>query len=126
MADDPISPPVRRLIIERIDSVPELEAILLLREGGDRDWTAAEAGERLYVSRIVAEHLLRRLAERGFFESAGERYRYRPESAELAATVDALARAYSRHLIAVTHLIHSKPSASVRQFADAFRLRKDK
>jgi hypothetical protein len=34
---------------------------------------------------------------------------------------------YSRQLVPVTHLIHSKPRpARVQEFAEAFRLRKDK
>ena len=37
-----------------------------------------------------------------------------------------LADAYSASLIAVTHLIHSKPSSSVQDFARAFRFRKER
>ncbi|HYC01420.1 MAG TPA: hypothetical protein VEC57_19965 [Candidatus Limnocylindrales bacterium] len=114
------------MIAESIDSVPELEALLLLREHPNRGWTTKDAGERLYVSKPVASHVLSVLAERGFAEEAGGTFRYSPASPELAAIVDALATAYSRHLIEVTHLIHSKPSASIRHFAEAFRLRKEK
>jgi hypothetical protein len=124
MADDPISPTVRRLIADRIDSVPELEALLLLRETREREWTAEEAGQRLYVSTAVAGHVLGTLAERDFFVRAGDRYQYAPAWSELAATVDELAQTYARQLVAVTELIHTKPSASLRQFADAFRLRR--
>lgn len=119
---EPIPDPVRRLIAERIDSVPELEALLLLRENRDRDWTAEEAGKRLYVSTVVAAHVLHELAGRGFFVEAGGCWRYGPESPELAAATDMLATTYARHLVAVTQLIHSKPSQNVRDFADAFRL----
>lgn len=124
MADDAISPTVRRLIADRIDSVPELEAILLLRESRDHEWTAEEAGKRLYVSTVVAAHVLGTLVEREFVARTQDRYRYAPASPELAAAVDELAVTYARHLVAVTKLIHSKPSASVRQFSDAFRLRR--
>jgi hypothetical protein len=119
-----ISEPVKRLIAERIDSIPELEAILLLREHPNERWTAMETGQRLYVSTIVASHILSELAGRGFFSCDESSYRYDPATAELAALVDALADAYAHHLVEVTHMIHGKPSASVRQFADAFRLRK--
>lgn len=117
---------VRRLIAERIDSVPELEAVLLLRENRDRAWTAEDAGKRLYVSTVVAAHLLHSLAEREFFLEADGTWRYGPASQDLAATVDLLAVTYARHLVAVTHLIHSKPSQNVRDFAEAFRLRRPK
>lgn len=121
-----VSEPVRRLITEAIDSIAELEAILLLRSNASRDWDAEEAGARLYVSATVAAHILVTLAGRGFFQAEGGRYRYAPRPSEIEATVAALAAAYSSNLIAVTHLVHSKLAPSVRHFADAFWLRKDK
>lgn len=126
MPTEEIPEAVRRLIAERIDSVPELEAILLLRDDPQHEWSAEEAGQRLYVSRTVAAHILEDLGQRGFFAQSGGGYRYAPESEDLAAAVDLLTATYSRHLRAVTLLIHSKPGASVRQFAEAFRLRKEK
>lgn len=121
-----IPEPVKQLIAERINSVPELECILLLREHPEQIWTPSEAGQRLYVSATVAGHVLSELAQRGFFDRSGSDYRYAPETPELAESVDQLAEAYSHHLVEVTHMIHAKPSTSVRQFADAFRFRKDK
>jgi DNA-binding IclR family transcriptional regulator len=117
---------VRRLIAERIDSIPELEAVLLLREYRGREWTATEAGQRLYVSKAVAAHILNVLEERGFFARNGQSYRYGPASTDLETTVEELVQAYSHHLVAVTQLVHAKPSPSVREFADAFRFRKSK
>jgi hypothetical protein len=123
MSDPLIPHVVRQLIAERLDSIPELEAVLLLREGGPRGWTPEDAGRRLYVSTTVAAHILAALRERGFFASDGDEYRYHPESPALAEAVDALAAAYRSQLVAVTHLIHSKPGRNVRDFAEAFRLR---
>jgi hypothetical protein len=124
MTDAQIPSLVRQLIAERLDSIPEVEAVLLLRESTPRGWTAEDAGRRLYVSTTVAAHLLEELRDRGFFVAAGDEYAYQPESPALAEAVDALAAAYRRHLVAVTHLIHSKPGRNVRDFAEAFRLRK--
>jgi hypothetical protein len=126
MRDEVLPDAVQRLIADRIDSVPELEAILLLRRTRDRRWTPAQAGERLYVSATMAAHILGVLAERGFLRCDEEQFRYAPENEELDHLVDALAQAYSRALIAVTTAIHAKPSSSVRQFANAFVLRKGK
>jgi hypothetical protein len=117
---------IRRLIAESIDSIPELEAILLLREYRTRTWTAVQAGERLYVSKTVAAHILAVLETRGFLTADEQGYRYSPSSKELEATLDRLAAAYSHHLVPVTQLVHAKPNASVRHFADAFRFRKEK
>ena len=124
MADD-IPENVKRLIAERIDSIPELEAVLLLREHPGEEWDADQAGARLYVSRIVASHILAALAAHGFLVRSGETYRYLPADDSLVSDVEDLARCYSRHLVAVTRLVHAKPGARVRSFADAFRFRKD-
>lgn len=117
---------VKQLVLARIDSVPELETILLLREHAQQSWSAAETGRRIYVSHTVAAHILSGLVERGFLVSTESGYRYAPATDELRNTVDDLADAYTHHLVEVTRMIHSKPSASVRQFADAFVLKKDK
>ena len=124
MANESIPSVVRQLIADRLDSIPELEAVLLFREDRTRHWTADEAGRRLYVSTTVATYILEQLHDRGFFARDGDRYRYEPESGALAEAVDQLAGAYSRHLVEVTHLVHSKPGQDVRDFANAFRLRK--
>ena len=116
---------VRRLVLERIDSVPELEAVLLLLGAAGRTWTGEEAGARLYVSVAVATHVLDRLTARGLVKLTDGRYRYVPASPELDEAVAMLARAYASNLIAVTQLIHGKPGASILQFADAFRLRQE-
>lgn len=123
MSDDAIPHVVMSLIADRLDSIPELEAVLLFRESGTH-WTADLAGRRLYVSTTVAAYILERLHENGFLVPDGSGYRYQPDTEELAHAVDQLALAYRQHLMAITHVVHSKPSQSVRNFADAFRLRK--
>jgi hypothetical protein len=126
MSSDEVPDAVKRLIAEHIDTIPELEAILLLRQCRERDWSAAEAGQRLYVSAAVGSHILSVLAERGFLSRQDQRFRYQPATRELESVVDHLAETYARQLVSVTRLVHGKPSASVRQFADAFRFRKEK
>ena len=125
MASGEIPPEVRRLILEAIDSVPELEALLLLRDTPAQCWTPDSASSRLYVSRTVAAYTLDVLAQRGFLEQTAQGFVYRPVAAEIAQTVDGLARTYAVALVAVTKLIHAKPGPSVLDFARAFRLRKD-
>ncbi|HVW27380.1 MAG TPA: hypothetical protein VHC69_18580 [Polyangiaceae bacterium] len=124
MSADEIPDGVRQLIAERIDSIPELEAILLLREFRARKWTAGEAGDRLYLSQIDAAHVLAILEQRGFIVADGDGYRYSPGSSELERTIDDLVTAYSQHLVVVTELVHIKPSARHFVHAVPFRGRK--
>ena len=125
MASGDIPSEVRRLILEAIDSVPELEALLLLRDTPGQCWTPESASRRLYVSETVAAYALNVLTARGFLEQTAEGFLYHPVSAELAEAVGAVARTYASNLVAVTQLIHAKPGPSVQDFARAFRLRKD-
>ncbi|MBI4493826.1 MAG: hypothetical protein HY690_13625 [Chloroflexi bacterium] len=128
MTDQGIPEDVKQLIIEKIDSVAELEAILLLRGNREEEWTAERVGARLYISPALAATVLRNLHGRGFFElrTSGEQlYRYAPRPSGLELAVDKLAEVYRHRLVGVTNLIHSKPGLSLRKFTDAFRLRKD-
>lgn len=119
---------VRRFILTSVPSVPYLEAVLLLRGQPDLAWTAAAVARRLYLADAVAAELLRALASAGVASAqpeAPEAFRYRPGTPDLAAMLDAVARAYSANLVRVTDLIHSRVDKRAQQFADAFRWRKD-
>src|SRR5215510_8682008 len=56
---------VLRLILERIDSVPHLETLLLLWDSGGKPWTEAEVANRVYVRGDTARGVLERLVQRG-------------------------------------------------------------
>jgi hypothetical protein len=117
---------VARLIADSIDSIPELETILLLREHPEVEWNVARVAHRIYVDERNAAELLEKLSGKGFCSLQAGGYRYAPATPELDAAVSELAHTYARRVVAVTQLIHKKPSASVRQFAAAFRIRKEK
>ena len=128
MADDLIPDDVRQFIIDKIDSVAELEGLLLLRKNSEIEWNVETLAERLYTSRQQTEKVLAHLYSLGFLafnEGLPPAYRYQPGSPKLAEMVDRVAEVYSKYLIPVTNLIHSKPETKVQQFADAFKLRKE-
>lgn len=119
---------IQQFLLRNIDSVAELEGLLLIRRENDTPWTADRLARRLYISDQAAESVLQALYRRGFLTRAANAqpqaaYNYSPHSDELRQTVDTLADLYSKYLIPITNLLHSKPSSAVQQFADAFRLR---
>ncbi|HUO93806.1 MAG TPA: hypothetical protein VMU22_12830 [Rhizomicrobium sp.] len=116
---------VRNFIIEHIDTVADLEALLLLRKNTKEPWTAQLVSKRLYVDEATATRVLSSLAVKGLCEKNNDVYRYQPRSDETRHLVDRLAEAYDLYLIPVTNFIHQKPSR-IQHFADAFRIRKDK
>lgn len=107
-----------------IDSIAQLEALLLMRRSPEIAWSTEKAAGRLYVSEREAGEALAHLAASGLLTRQGGEYTYSPQSPELARTVDLLEQHYKRQLIPITNLIHAKPRR-VRQFADAFKLKKE-
>jgi hypothetical protein len=114
---------VRQFLLRFIDSVPQLEALLLMRGEADTSWDPRTLASRLYVDAETARQVLDMLNRRGLLALENDRFRYGPPDDELRRSIDELAAVYSRMLIPITHLLHSKPRPAVQQFADAFRLR---
>jgi Mn-dependent DtxR family transcriptional regulator len=121
---DPIPEHVLRFLVDRIESVPHLEALLLLWQNQDRGWTRDEIATRVYVSGDAAEQLLQDLARHGLVKT--DPYRYATDWEEGRRLMPDVASTYSRQLVRVAQLIHSKASLGVREFARAFQLKKDR
>lgn len=127
MPDSVIPEDVRGFISKNIDSIAQLEGLLLLRANPAVQYSVRTIAERLYISNEESEWLLHDLQENGLIaQSESSEYFYQPSSPELLSMVEKLADIYSRYLLAVTHFIHSKSKSRVQEFANAFRIRKDK
>jgi hypothetical protein len=120
---------VLQFLSERIDTVPQLEAVLLMWQQAARNWSAEEIAARVYVSPREAEALLEAL-RRGQLvaatpEEAG-RYRYDGEWDPSGERIAELAAVYARNLVQVATFIHSRGSSSVREFARAFDFKRER
>ncbi|HEU4430703.1 MAG TPA: hypothetical protein VFT98_18220 [Myxococcota bacterium] len=116
-------------IAENIDSVPQLEALLLFWESPTRSWSCDELAARLYVRPDACQGILHALRRRGLLaveDRDGERYRYDsawdPDGERMAQ----VASAYREHLVALTTFIHTKTPPALREFARAFDLKKER
>ena len=120
---------VLQFLAERIDTVPQLEALLLLWEDPQRLWSEEELAARIYVGRQVAATILQALERQQLVTSeAGPapRYRYNPQWDESGEVMPEVAATYRRHIVHLATLIHSRASTAVREFARAFDLKKDR
>jgi hypothetical protein len=119
---------VDRFIIEQIDSVPHLEALLLLFNSRPKAWSTNEMAKSLYVHDEVAAKILEGLLQRSLIAASpgGVRLFFSSGSDEaqnrLLEDVDAI---YRKEVVRISSIIHSKASAGVRDFARAFRFKKD-
>jgi len=120
---------LRRFVLTSIPSVPFLEALLILRANPAQQWQPDTLAQRLYVRERTAQALLEDLCRAGMAAQCASQqaqcYEYHPATTQLRERIDALADLYARHLVEVTHLIHSSLDRKAQQFADAFKLRKD-
>jgi hypothetical protein len=106
-----------------------MEALLLFRNESQEAWTVESLARRLYIDENQTAAIVNRLCAEGFLvvqTSDLAQYQYAPSSQDLRQQVDRVCAIYTKHLVPVTNLIHSKPKTRVQEFADAFRLRRDK
>lgn len=124
MAVASLTPDLRRFVVAKIHSVPMLEALLLLRTRA-QGWAVGELAARLYLPDAKVQGLLEKLQAEGLARLEQGMAFYAPASAETATQVDRLAETYSRRVVEIAELIHSGLERQARDFADAFRLRRD-
>jgi hypothetical protein len=121
---------VLQFLAERIDTVPQLEALLLLWEDPQRSWAEEELAARIYVSRQAAATILQQLQRHQLIVTAepasAVRYRYNPQWDTTGEVMAEVAASYRRHLVPLATFIHSRASTAVREFARAFDLKKDR
>lgn len=125
MAEDFIPGDVLAFLLAHIDSIAELEALLLLRSDADQAWTVTAMAKRLYVDESQCAAVLSHLEADGLCVFKDGVYRYALSGTPEHETVGLLAHTYAHYLIPVTNVIHRKPPR-IQQFADAFRFRRGK
>jgi DNA-binding MarR family transcriptional regulator len=120
---------VDRLILEKIDSVPHLEALLLLWNTRPKRWTPEDIARRLYIRDEVATQILQDLVRHeliALLTTSPAEYGCEIISDARARVLDALDETYRQDLIRISTAIHSKAPKSVQEFARAFRFTKER
>ncbi len=116
-------------ILQYIDTVPHLEALMLLWNSRPVGWTCEELATRLYIPPEKVGNLLRDLVRLQWVtesRSLPARYSYFPRSEDQDEMMRRVDAAYRRDLVRISTMIHSKASSAVREFARAFRFKKER
>ena len=113
---------VRELLERNIDSVEQLEVLLLLQRRPERAWSSTDVSRELRGNLASTAERLAELCARGLLtrepkEPAEYRLSTNPEVNE---GVGRLAETYTERPVSVIKLIYEKPHPVVRTFADAF------
>jgi hypothetical protein len=120
-----VSDDVKAFLRATIKSIWALELLLFLRSHADRTWSVARLTRELRASEPVVRGSL------GLFHAAGLVHeetdgsvRFAPASPEIDTLVRDMADAYATHPVTISDEIYS-PDSKIRNFADAFRLKKE-
>jgi len=117
---------VDRFILARVESVPHLEALLLVWRARSQAWSVEAVAKRLWVKPEVAKEILGDLERDSLLIqlSGEEKYVCQPDT-ETERLLDAVNDNYRHDMIRISTMIHSKASTAIREFARAFRLKKE-
>lgn len=120
MAENEISEDLRRLIFERIDSVEQLEVLILLKNHKNRSWSSEQVSVELRSTPLSVAGRLVVLKRLGLLQvNESECYQYSPTNNEIEDLTNKLIEVYRIKPHKVLELIFS-PLKKVRNFADAF------
>jgi hypothetical protein len=116
---------VRHFLYSCIDSIDQLDTLLKIRES-ERPWTVREASAALGTSAEATRGNLEALVSRGLVRvRVGEQltYWYEPKSKELESYVQSVVEHHRADRNAVLTIVAPHTRGSLKNFADAFKLR---
>jgi hypothetical protein len=126
MSDHEIPEDVLRFLESCIDSVEQLQILLLLHSEPERSWTSAQISRELRstdtsiekrVEGLYVRDVLRRPPEKG------DPIRFRPGTPELAKVIQRLSEQNQKRPYRVIDAIYSHPRKALKAFADAFKFK---
>jgi hypothetical protein len=120
---------IDRFIRDEIETVPQLEALLLFWRRSPSERTCEDLVRELYVPPATAESILKYLLQRGFIVEtrgqAGAAFRLRIGSPQNERMLASLEQMYRHELVRVSTMIHANASPALKGFARSFRFKKD-
>lgn len=122
--ENPRGVEVDRFVLDEIESVPHIEALLILWNSRPKASSVSELAALLYLPQDRTRRILEDLQQRSLAIASENIYSYNSAHARdhLMPDVD---RTWRRELVRLSNMIHSKASPAVREFARAFRFKKD-
>ena len=129
MADTDVPTDVQQFLHEYLESLAELEILILLQGHSGKALSALEVADELHIRESEAEDALRGLCERGLLSAGGApgelRFRFGPSADELAQTTRLLAEIYQDQRVAImrlmtAHSIQRLRAGALGMFSNAF------
>jgi len=128
MPQQEIPPRVLAFLAEHIETVEQFQLLIRLVDSADRWWDATTVARELGFAESDAREALDHLAKRNLLDiriTGDVRYQFHPGNRELLDVVIACTDLFHRRPLQVLEAITGPRTRSIRDFADAFRIRKD-
>jgi len=125
MDENPTRKDVDEFILHEIDTVPHLEALLQLWNSRPQQWSFEAMANALYLPADLTRQVIADLERRGFVVLTGNQF-FLYRSTDRDQLIERVDSTYRREIVRISNMIHSKPAASLREFARAFRLKRDR
>lgn len=128
MPQQELSPLVQTFLAKHIGSLEQLQLLMRLVQSPDRWWDASTAAWELGMSEPDATSALDELTKQNLLDiriTDEVRYQFHPGTEELRGAATACAETFRRRPVAVLNAVTGPRRRSIRDFADAFRIRKD-
>ena len=120
-------PAVTSFVMRHVRTLAELQLLMAIAQSGDRWWDAASAAREAGLSLQDARRALDYFGAHNLLDiriTGDVRYQYRPGTPELRDSAEACVAAFRRRPLDLAQLVTGPSATSVRDFAEAFRLRR--
>lgn len=125
---DPFPEEIKRFLFGTIESIDQLEILRILGEDPAREWTAVALAAEVQAEPAAVAADLAVLAARGLLavtaRGGDTSARYNPATPETATLAGRLLELYKERPVSMIKLVSARAKDPLRNFADAFRLRK--
>lgn len=128
LSDSKIPADIHKFIVTNVDSVGLLEILAVMLKERNKNWTAQDLRNALHSSDQSIDKNLRQLLKIGAVacdEHVPKRYRYAPANENLDKLLMNLITSYMTFPMRVIEIIYNKSNEILRDFSDAFKIRKD-
>jgi hypothetical protein len=119
---------VLEFVADHLRSLEELQLLMAVIHAPDRWWDAQTAARELVMPAKTARRALDHLAAGNLLDiriTGDVRYRFRPGTEALLEAANACVTAYASDPQALVELVAKPSTGRARDFADAFRIRRD-
>lgn len=115
---------LRLFLRKNVNSVSLLDVLFLLKRDAQKKWTPEEVSAEMRTNKSYATSQLAELVALKLVSTSEKTYSYDPQPSDLEV-IDELERLYNSRRSTVIGFIYSQPIDSIRDFADAFKIKKD-